>query len=152
MSDLKKNPSSSERISDIPVDVGTAADVEAIMKKYDRESNTRIWEGKPKLVIRWLMILFSLYSMWVTLFGSMLREQRLTIFLALILIIGYLTFPMKKGDSRVNHMPWYDVLLMGAGAFGLIYLHLMLRRSSNWLPGSPETPSWWSSLSSPSFP
>ena len=121
MSDLKKNPSSSERISDIPVDVGTAADVEAIMKKYDRESNTRIWEGKPKLVIRWLMILFSLYSMWVTLFGSMLREQRLTIFLALILIIGYLTFPMKKGDSRVNHMPWYDVLLMGAGAFGLIY-------------------------------
>ncbi len=27
---------------------GTAEDVEAIMKKYDRESNTRIWEGVPK--------------------------------------------------------------------------------------------------------
>lgn len=25
-------------------DVGTAADVEAVMKKYDRESNVRIWE------------------------------------------------------------------------------------------------------------
>ena len=23
--------------------VGTAADVEAVMKKYDRESNTRVW-------------------------------------------------------------------------------------------------------------
>jgi len=121
MSDLKKNPSSPERVSDIQVDVGTAADVEAIMKKYDRESNTRVWEGKPKLIIRWLMIFFSLYSMWVTLFGSMLREQRLTIFLAWILVIGYLTFPIKKGDTRVNHMPWYDVLLMGAGAFGLLY-------------------------------
>ena len=33
--------------------VGTAADVEAVMKKYDRESNTRVWEGLPKLVIRW---------------------------------------------------------------------------------------------------
>ena len=32
--------------------VGTAADVEAVMKKYDRESNTRVWEGLPKLVIR----------------------------------------------------------------------------------------------------
>ena len=29
---------------------GTAEDVEAIMKKYDRESNTRIWEGVPKTV------------------------------------------------------------------------------------------------------
>ena len=27
--------------------VGTAADVEAVMKKYDRESNTRSWEGTP---------------------------------------------------------------------------------------------------------
>ena len=27
------------------VDVGTAEDVEEIMKKYDNESNTRIWEG-----------------------------------------------------------------------------------------------------------
>ena len=26
------------------VDVGTAADVEAVMKKYDRESNVRIWD------------------------------------------------------------------------------------------------------------
>ena len=24
-------------------------DVESIMRKYDRESNTRIWEGKPAL-------------------------------------------------------------------------------------------------------
>ena len=29
-------------------DVGTAADVEAIMKKYDRESNTREFTGLPR--------------------------------------------------------------------------------------------------------
>ena len=29
-------------------DIGTAADVDEIMKKYDRESNVRIWEGVPK--------------------------------------------------------------------------------------------------------
>ena len=27
---------------------GTAEDVDAVMKKYDRESNVRVWEGKPK--------------------------------------------------------------------------------------------------------
>ena len=26
---------------------GTAEDVDAVMKKYDRESNVRVWEGKP---------------------------------------------------------------------------------------------------------
>ena len=41
------------------VETGTAEDVEAIMKKYDRESNTRIWEGTPKQVIRFLLAAFS---------------------------------------------------------------------------------------------
>ena len=34
--------------------VGTMADVEAVMKKYDRESNTRIWTGVPEKIIRYL--------------------------------------------------------------------------------------------------
>ena len=119
MSDLNKN--TSERISDIQADVGTAADVEAVMKKYDRESNTRIWEGIPKVIIRWIMVAFSVYSICVTLFGKGLREVRLTNFLAMIIIIGYLNFPARKGEHRVNHMPWYDWLLMISGAFGLLY-------------------------------
>ena len=41
-----------EDSSPVDVDVGTAADVEAVMKKYDRESNTKIWEGLPKQIIR----------------------------------------------------------------------------------------------------
>ena len=32
---------------DIDTSTGTAADVEAVMRKYDRESNTRVWEGTP---------------------------------------------------------------------------------------------------------
>ena len=26
-------------------------DIDALMRKYDRESNTRIWKGKPGLVV-----------------------------------------------------------------------------------------------------
>ena len=36
----------------VDVEVGTAEDVDAIMKKYDRESNVRIWEGTPKFAIQ----------------------------------------------------------------------------------------------------
>ena len=50
-------------------DTGTAADVELVMKKYDRESNTRVWQGKPASIIRWLSVLFSVYSIYVTLFS-----------------------------------------------------------------------------------
>lgn len=89
------------------------------MKKYDRESNVRVWEGAPKQVVRAIMALFSVYCIYVTLFVSGLLEVRLTMFLGLILVIGYLNYPIKKGMVRVNYMPWYDIIIMvlGAGSF-----------------------------------
>ena len=98
---------------------GTAADVEEVMKKYDRESNTRVWEGVPKQIIRGLMAVFSVYSIYVTLFSTALPEIRLSVFLGSILIMGYLNFPMFKHHVRPNSMPWYDAVIMvlGAGAF-----------------------------------
>ena len=95
---------------------GTAADVEAVMKKYDRESNTRVWEGAPKWIIGILMALFSLYCIIDTVYLTTLTEIRLPVFMGLILLLGYLTFPARKGDDRVNHLPWYDILLIGLGS------------------------------------
>ena len=115
MSDMEKHTSAAN------AEIGSAADVDEVLKKYDRESNTRIWEGKPKLVIRWLMVFFSLYSIYVTLFSTAMRQIRLMNFLGMILVIGYLNFPAKKGTQKVNHMPWYDVLIMVVGAFGFFY-------------------------------
>ena len=94
-------------------------DLDAVMKKYDRESNTRIWEGKPKVAVTCVLALFSLFCIYVTLFTSWLEELRLTTFMAWIVFLGYLVFPAKKGHQKVNHMPWYDIVLMvlGTGAF-----------------------------------
>ena len=103
---------------------GGAEDVAAVMKKYDKESNVRIWEGRPKQAIRYLMAAFAVYSIVVTLFGRGLREERLANFLAMIVIIGYLNYPASKHHSRVNHIPWYDIVIMLAGAFGFIYFSL----------------------------
>lgn len=89
------------------------------MRKYDRESNTRIWEGVPKIIISVFMALFSLYCIYMTLFSTALPETRLTLFLGFITIIGYLTYPVTKKNVRVNYIPWYDIVLMilGSGCF-----------------------------------
>ena len=100
---------------------GTAEDVDAVMKKYDRESNVRVWEGKPKTVIRFLMAAFSLFCIYLTLVDKSLPEVRLSLFLAMIIVIGFLNYPIKKGHVRVNHIPWYDVVLMVAGAGPFLY-------------------------------
>ena len=96
-----------------------AANVDAVMKKYDRESNVRIWEGAPKWVITSILAFFSLFCIYVTLFATWLEEIRLTSFVALIVLMGYMVFPAKKGVQKVNFMPWYDIVLMvlGTGAF-----------------------------------
>ena len=33
--------------------------IDEVMKKYDRESNVRVWEGTPKKIIRIIIALFS---------------------------------------------------------------------------------------------
>ena len=80
-------------------------DLDAVMKKYDRESNTRVWEGTPRLVVNILLALFSLFVIYVTLFTSWLEEIRLTSFMACIVFVGFLVFPAKKGAQKVNHIP-----------------------------------------------
>ena len=103
------------------VDVGTAQDVEEMMKKYDRESNVRIWEGVPGKIIRYLCAAFSLYCIWVTLFSTMMPEEKLNLFLGIVLILGYLNYPISKKNVRPNHLPWYDIVIMLLGALPFFY-------------------------------
>ncbi len=100
-------------------EVEAPMDLDAVMKKYDRESNTRVWEGKARIAVNCMLAAFSLFCIYVTLFTSWLEEIRLTSFMAFVIFIGYLVFPAKKGQQKVNYMPWYDVVLMvlGTGAF-----------------------------------
>ena len=103
------------------LETGTAADVDEVMKKYDRESNTRVWEGAPKLVIKAIMALFSLYCIYLTLFDTSMPEYRLAMFLGLVILIGYLNFPLRKGHVKVNSLPIYDILLMVVGSAPFFY-------------------------------
>ena len=120
MSIDKKKPDTS------PADgVNTAADeatdLDAVMRKYDRESATRLWEGTPQLIIRILMAVFGLFCIGMTLFSKDMPEVRLTLFVGCIIIIGFLTYPASKHHVKVNYLPWYDVVLMVIGASCFFY-------------------------------
>ena len=96
-------------------------DVDEVMRKYDRESNTRIWEGTPKVVISIMLAAFSVYCIFMTLFSTALPETRLSLFLAFVTIVGYMMYPIRKSHVRPNHMPWYDIVLMAVGAACFFY-------------------------------
>ena len=114
MSDTKKPAAAAEAAS-------LQEDMDAVMRKYDRESATRIWAGKPKIVISVVMALFSVYCIWSTLFSTAALEVRLTAFLGLIIIMGYLTYPVSKKHVHVNRLPWYDIVIMVIGAAAFFY-------------------------------
>ena len=123
----KKNAEAAEEVVET---VETAADefafdqaaVDEVMKKYDRESNTRVWEGWQKWAVYAVMAAFSLFAIYVTLFATWLDLIRYPSFLGCIMIIGYLNFPAKKGVQKVNHIPWYDWIIMIVSAVALFYI------------------------------
>ncbi len=122
MSIFKKKDQTAPAVDTAPA-ADSSSDMETnldeVMRKYDRESATRIWEGVPKIIITVIMTIFSLYCLYMTLFSTALPEVRLTLFVGCIIILGFLTYPAKKGHVKVNSLPWYDIVLMvvGAGCF-----------------------------------
>lgn len=115
MSDTKKDVHVSAEAEDF------SADIDAVMRKYDRESNTRIWQGKARWIVGGILVAFSLFCIYMTLFVSGLPETRLSAFVGLIVFIGYLNYPANKHHVRPNEMPWYDIVLMVVGTACFMY-------------------------------
>ena len=113
-------------------------DLDAVMKKYDQESNVRIWEGKPRLAVNFILAAFSLFCIYVTLFTSWLEELRLTSFVAWIVFLGFLVFPARKGHQKTNDIPWYDIVGMIAGTGAFLYFTFnavdIIQQGSNFAP------------------
>ena len=118
MSIFKKHPggSAAEAQAEAQREEGSALDAETLMRKFDKESNTRIWEGTPAIIVRVVVVAFSLYCIWSTLFSVAALEKRLTMFMALVIIMGYLTYPASRHHVRHNYIPWFDFVLMAVGA------------------------------------
>ena len=96
-------------------------DLDAVMKKFDRESNVRLWEGKPKIFVNCILAAFSLFCVYVTFFATWPQEIVLSSFVGCIVFMGFLIFPMKKGLQKTNFLPWYDIVMMVLGSAAFFY-------------------------------
>ena len=119
MSIFKKNAQPTPAVNTAPATENggdTETDLDEVMRKYDRESNVRIWEGTPKVVLRFLMAAFALFLVWMNMFATWDERFRRPLFVGLIIIAVFLFYPMKKGSTKVNYIPWYDIVLAVIGS------------------------------------
>lgn len=123
MSDLNKDiKNQTEEISENSNNealFGSEKDVQEIMEKYDRESNTRHYTGVPKKIVRYFLIFFSLFAVYINLIANWEERIRRASFLGLIILLVFIVFPAKKGDKRENKIPLLDIILglVGSGAY-----------------------------------
>lgn len=95
-------------------------EIQRIMSQYDKESNTRIFDGTRKQVVRWICIAFTLYVVAINspfiLLGSQIHRAS---YVGFVILLAILLFPMSNRDKQTNYIPWYDYIigLAGGGAF-----------------------------------
>ena len=108
-------------VESVDVEVGTMEDVDAIMKKFDRESNTRVWEGTPKLILRYVLAAFMLFMVYMNLWATWSGQIRRCLFVGFVILFTFFIYPVKKGNVKPNSMPWYDIVLAVAGCIPYFY-------------------------------
>ncbi len=104
-----------------------AKTAEQIMKEVDRESNVRVFEGWRALALRYGKIAAALFAMALSLVFTIPTELSKPLFVGIILVFVYLTFPLYKKQTKIkNFVPWYDFVLIALVA--VTYLYPVLRR------------------------
>lgn len=96
------------------------ARMQEVLKEFDRESNTRHFAGVPQILTKAMLILFSVFVLWMNVFSSLPEQIRRASFIGILIFMAFILYPMKKEQaSNINHVPWYDFLMgvVGAGCF-----------------------------------
>ena len=102
--------------------ISAAPNAEEIMRKVDKESNTRVFTGWRKVIISTLLVGF---ATMILLFQLVIKADNFVkypVFIGTILFIGFLLYPITKRQSRrINYIPFYDVILACIAAFSFYY-------------------------------
>jgi len=106
----------------------TQKESEKIIAKFDRDYNVRQFSGFYNYIITALLILFAVYVFWVTLIGNLPEQVRRSAFVGILIFIGYLLYPIRRGMAvRINYIPWYDIALGSLGASAFFYYVINFR-------------------------
>lgn len=95
-----------------------------IMKKYDRESDTRNFKGLMAIIISAIAITFSLFQIYTAMFGVLDAHLQRAVHLSFGMALIYLLYPTKRNWSREKLHP-FDLLLATLGAAAPLYIIAM---------------------------
>ena len=129
---FKKKSTEPEPVVD-DMSSGSETDVQAVMAKYDRESNTRTFEGIPKKIVHWFFVAFSLYVVYMNLIANWGERERRASFVGLLIIMAFIMYPANRSErfKKRNYIPWYDAVLGLVGAFCFFWFVLNVDRIVN---------------------
>jgi TRAP transporter 4TM/12TM fusion protein len=108
--DIKKKP----KLQDNQYEELSAQEQQAILEKYDIESNTRTLGGVMKHIIYFGLMAFSLFQLYTAIFGQFPAQIQRTVHLGFGLVFVFLLFPASRKFSKTK-IPFYDYILV-AGA------------------------------------
>ena len=88
----------------------SADEQQAILEKYDIESNVRTVSGVMKHVIFVGLLAFSLFQLYTAIFGQFPAQIQRTIHLGFGLTLIFLLFPARKKAAK-HKIAWFDYIL-----------------------------------------
>ncbi|MFJ7951489.1 TRAP transporter permease [Lysinibacillus sp. NPDC096418] len=88
----------------------SAEEQQAILEKYDIESNVRTVKGVMKHVIFFGLLAFSLFQLYTAIFGQFPAQIQRTIHLGFGLTLIFLLFPARKKAAK-HKIVWFDYIL-----------------------------------------
>ncbi len=105
MDDKETEKKSSKQFEEI-----SAEEQQALLEKYDPESNTRSISGIFKWVIYFGLLAFSLFQLYTAIFEQFPAQIQRTVHLGFGLTFIFLLFPARKKQSKTK-IPFYDFIL-----------------------------------------
>ncbi|GAA0467967.1 TRAP transporter permease [Alkalibacillus silvisoli] len=120
MSRKKNNENEkNEQLNNTSIDTnenGEQVDKEELLRKYDRESNTRSNIGKWAWVVTFLAIYLTIFHLYTGYFGTLQSQIQGAVHVGTALGLVYILYPAKKG-LHDRGVPWYDVILAFTAIF-----------------------------------
>ena len=100
---------------------------EAVLKKYDRESNTVHYAGLPKKIVAAIAITFSVFQLYTATFGILDAQLQRAVHLGFGLALAYLLYPFRRAWTRDSFFHPIDVIFAVLGAAAPAYIVIQYR-------------------------
>ncbi|MEH7886399.1 TRAP transporter permease [Bacillus sp. JJ1609] len=103
-----------------------------LIEKYDPEAGSRKLKGIMGIIVFVLLLSFSLFQLYTTLFGVLTAQLQRSIHLGFALALIFLLFPARRKDRIHNKVAWYDILLaiiaVAVGAYWPVMIDELVNR------------------------